>query len=67
MTEPVLTKRQLAMRLQVSTRTIERHIRPYMRVGGQNRYTLTDARAQLKGVPETGGTVVAFPNRKDAA
>ena len=36
--EPVLTKRELARRLKVSTRTIERLGLPATRVGGQNRY-----------------------------
>lgn len=64
---PVLTKRQLARRLQVSTRTVERHVRPTVRVGGQNRYTLADAEAQLRGVPADGGTVVSLPTRGEAA
>lgn len=62
----VLTKRQLARKLQVSTRTVERHIRPMVQVGGVNRYTLEDALSQLRGVPADGGTVVQLPPREAA-
>lgn len=58
-----LTKKMLAHKLACSPRTIERHIRPVVRVGGQNRYTLDDALAQLNGVPDNGGTVIEFPTR----
>ncbi len=37
MSEAWLTKRELALRLKVSTRTIERLQLPFTRVGGQNR------------------------------
>lgn len=58
-----LTKRQLASKLACSPRTVERHVRPVVRVGGQNRYTLEDALAQLAGVPDNGGNVIEFPTR----
>jgi len=40
--EPWLTKRELAATLKVSPRTIERERVPAMRVGGQNRYRLSE-------------------------
>jgi hypothetical protein len=40
MNEPWLTKSELARKLRISTRTIERlRIKPDMQVGGQNRWT----------------------------
>lgn len=39
--EPWLTKRELAAHLKISTRTIERLRLPALRVGGQNRYKLS--------------------------
>lgn len=56
-----MTKRELAMKLRVSPRTIERHVPPTIRVGGQNRYFLSHAEAHLRGVPEEGGNVIRFP------
>ena len=47
--EPWLTKRELARRLCCSTRTIERLDLPAMRVGGQNRYKVTEVEAYLRG------------------
>lgn len=67
MTEPVLTKRDVARMLKVSVRSVERHIQPSLRVGGQNRYYASDVTRQLHGVPDSGGTVVAFPTRGAAA
>lgn len=43
--EPWLTKRELAARLRCSVRTIERLHLPAMRVGGQNRYRLSEVEA----------------------
>lgn len=67
MTEPWLTKRELAAKLKVSVRTIERKVPPQLRVGGQNRYIQSIAEAHLRGVPESGGNVVVFPFRREAA
>ena len=67
MSEAVLTKRDLARRLKVSTRTIERLHLPAIRVGGQNRYRWSEVEAALKGFPDSGGTVVPFPTRGEAA
>jgi hypothetical protein len=59
--EPWLTKREVARELKVSTRTIERIKPPCTRVGGQNRYHLSEVEATLRGVPPEGGNVVRLP------
>ena len=64
MSEPWLTKRELAAELKVSTRTIERHVPPSLRVGSQNRYYRTEAEAHLRGVPQEGGNVLRFPRER---
>lgn len=56
-----MTRRELAAELGVSTKSIQRHIEPAMRVGGQCRYLLSRAEAELRGVPEDGGDVIRFP------
>jgi excisionase family DNA binding protein len=66
--EPWLTKRELAGQLRVSVRTIERLGLPAMRVGGQNRYKLSEVERFLahKSRP---ARVIRFPsmNREPAA
>jgi hypothetical protein len=63
--EPYLTKAELARALRCSTRTIERlGIRPALRVGGQNRYFLSQTEAQLRGEPEEPAEVVPFPSKR---
>ena len=47
--EPWLTKRELAGALRCSRRTIERLRLPALRVGGQNRYRLSEVEAYLRG------------------
>jgi hypothetical protein len=47
--EPWLTKRELARKLRVSARTIERLRLPYSRVGGQNRYRMSQVETALAG------------------
>lgn len=64
MTEPWLTKREVASALKVSPRTIERLHPPCMRVAGQNRYRLSEVEASLRGVPAEGGNVVRFPRSR---
>lgn len=64
MTEPWLTKKELALKLRKSTRTIERLDLPCLRVGGQNRYLLSQVEASLAGVPEEGGNVLRFPRER---
>jgi hypothetical protein len=46
--EPWLTKRELADVFHCSTRTIERLRPPALRVGGQNRYRLSQVEAFLR-------------------
>jgi hypothetical protein len=48
MSEPWLKKRELAHELKVSVRTIERLHLPAMRVGGQNRYQLSECESYLR-------------------
>ncbi len=64
MIEPWLKKRELAVALRVSVRTVERLKPPCMRVGGQNRYLLSHVEASLNGVPENGGNVIRFPRER---
>lgn len=49
MTEPWLNKRELARKLGISTRTVERLKLPCHRVGGQNRYVMTEVELALAG------------------
>ncbi|HEX5591790.1 MAG TPA: hypothetical protein VFX35_00415 [Solirubrobacterales bacterium] len=64
MAEPWLKKTELASVLKLSPRTIERKIKPTLKAGNQNRYLLSDAVAQLRGVPEEGGNVIRFPRER---
>ena len=48
MSEPWLTKRELAVELKVSVRTIERLHLPAWSVGRQNRYLLSEVKAYLR-------------------
>ena len=52
-----LTKRELARELRCSTRTVERLRLPAMRVGGQNRYRLSEVEAHLRGRQKVGDVV----------
>jgi DNA-binding CsgD family transcriptional regulator len=63
----ILTKKAVASRFEISIRSVERHIKPSVRVGGQNRYYLSDVERQLHGVPSSGGTVVPFPTKRGEA
>lgn len=69
MTEPYLTKRELAARLSCSVRTIERLRLPSMRVGGQNRYLMSQVeRALAGGRPEPADNVIPLrPRTKEHA
>lgn len=60
--EPWLTKRELALELRCSIRTIERLHLPAMRVGGQNRYRLTEVEDFLRG-HDRQRQLVLFPGR----
>jgi hypothetical protein len=57
-TEPWLTKRELARKLGVSARTVVRLGLPHMRVGGQNRYMLSECERFLRGADGEGENVV---------
>lgn len=60
--EPWMTKREIAARLRVSTRTIERLRLPMMRVGGQNRYLMSQVtRALAEGIDAAGATAGELP------
>ena len=67
MIEPFLTKRQVAQKLQVSTRTVQRLNLPHMKIGGQNRYIWSEVIAALKTGDPDGAKVVPFPTRQGAA
>lgn len=67
MIEPFLTKRQVAQKLQVSTRTVQRLNLPHMKIGGQNRYLWSEVIAALKTGDPDGAKVVPFPTRQGAA
>lgn len=64
--EPWLTKRELADKLGVTTRTIERWGIPHLTAGRScvNRYLLSQAEAFLAGVPQEGGNVIRFPSER---
>ena len=66
MSEPWLTKRELAAELKVSVRTIERLHLPAMRVGGQNRYLRSDVERNLQGKDSDGGEVIELRPRSVA-
>lgn len=61
--EPWLTKSELARELRVSTRTIVRLRLPYMRVGGQNRYVLSEVRASMVDSDNLPDNVIALRPR----
>jgi hypothetical protein len=66
--EPWLTKRELAVALKVSTRTITRLRLPHTRVGGQNRYLMSQAVVAMSGPQEAIDNVVPLrPRSKGAA
>ncbi len=63
MNEPWLTKREVARKLRVSTRTIERLRLPYSRVGGQNRYLMSQVESALCGHQDLPENVVPIRPR----
>ena len=68
MTEPWLTKREVARKLRVSPRTVERLRLPSTRVGGQNRYHMSEVELALNGHTELPDNVVALrPHRREHA
>lgn len=67
MAEGWLTKRELARRLGVSPRTVVRLGLPHMRVGGQNRYRMSEVERALREPADGGNVVVLRPDRKGRA
>lgn len=65
MPEPWLSKRELAAHLKVSPRTIERLKPPYLRVGGMNRYKLSQVERYLSASPGAPDNVVKFPSAEN--
>jgi len=60
--EPWLTKRELATQLRISVRTVERLKLPAMQVGGQNRYLRSEVEHYLRtGPKDRPNNVVPFP------
>ena len=68
MSEPWLTKRELAAKLKISTRTVERLRLPVaMRAGVQNRYYLSQVERHLQGKGnDDGGEVIELRPRSIA-
>ena len=48
--EPWMTKLELARELRISPRTVERLRIPCMRVGGQNRYRMSEVERFLRSI-----------------
>lgn len=65
MSEPWLTKRELARKLRVSTRTVERLHLPAIRVGGQNRYRMSEIDRVLSGTERLPDNVVPLRPRRN--
>lgn len=64
MSEPWLTKREVALALRTSVRTIERLRPPCVRVGGQNRYLRSEVEDFLQGASRPAAEVVPFPGNR---
>jgi excisionase family DNA binding protein len=65
MTEPWLTKREVARKLRISTRTVERLHLPAIRVGGQNRYRMSEVDRALVGAEDMPDNVVPLRPRRN--
>ena len=66
--EPYLTKREIATHFGIHPRTVERNKFPFTRVGGQNRYRLSEVEAALAGnLPEQDNVVPLRPYRPKGA
>ena len=63
--EPWLTKSELARKLRVSTRTVERLHLPCIRVGGQNRYVMSQVETALAGHDELPDNVTVLRPRRN--
>ena len=68
MSERYLTIAQVADELQVSTKSVRRHIEPSARVGGMNRYLMSDVRRQVASEADLPDNVTQLqPSRKGRA
>lgn len=69
MTEPWMTKLEVARKLRVSVRTVTRLKLPFTRVGGQNRYLMSQVEAALAGHddPLPDNVVQLRPQREGVA
>jgi hypothetical protein len=63
--EPWLTKRELAQRLKCSTRKVERLKLPSIRIGGQNRYFMSQVERALSAPADLPENVVALRPRHE--
>ena len=66
MNEPWMTKREIAQELRVSPRTVTRLKLPHTRVGGQNRYRMTEVEAALAKDPKSKPPFEPIPVAPDA-
>lgn len=60
MTETWYTRRELARILRTSPKSIQRYVKPTYRIGRQNRYLMSDVRAQLANRDDLPENVVAL-------
>jgi hypothetical protein len=58
--EPILTKKQIAERLQVSPRTVTSLNLPHLKVGGQNRYYWSEVEEYLRRGEKPAAKIVAL-------
>jgi hypothetical protein len=66
-TEPWLKIGEVAARLRVSVRTVERLNLPRTRVGRQNRYLMSQVEAALGGSEQPDNVVPLRPRRRERA
>ena len=65
MSEPWLTKDEIAADLKVSKRTVERLRLPAQRVGGQNRYRRSEVERFLRAdMTNRPANVISFPRSR---
>lgn len=62
--EPWLTKGEIARRYRVSVRTVERLRLPCQKVGGQNRYRMSQVEAALGGGELPDNVIPLRPRRQ---
>ena len=66
MSERWLTKRETAAHYRISTRTVERLGWPFERIGGQNRYRISEIERHRQGKDGDGGEVIELRPRSIA-